>query len=54
MYKLSLFTVGLLSLLAASAAWGQDVRYNFDKNADFSIFKTYKWVALKMQPKSMI
>lgn len=30
-----------------SAAWGQDARYNFDKNADFSIFKTYKWVALK-------
>jgi len=37
--------VGLL--LAASAALGQDVRYNFDKNADFSKFKTYKWVTLK-------
>lgn len=37
--------VGLL--LAASAALGQDVRYNFDKNADFSKFKTYKWVSLK-------
>lgn len=37
--------VGLL--LAASAALGQDVRYNFDKNTDFSKFKTYKWVTLK-------
>jgi len=26
---------------------GQDVRYNFDKNSDFSKFKTYKWVPLK-------
>jgi hypothetical protein len=34
-------------LLSVSAAVGQDVRYNFDKNADFSKFKTYKWVPLK-------
>jgi hypothetical protein len=34
-------------LLAAGAALGQDVRYNFDKNADFSKFKTYKWVSIK-------
>jgi hypothetical protein len=34
-------------LLVASAAIAQDTRYNFDKNADFSKFKTYKWVALK-------
>src|SRR5256886_2842812 len=38
-------TVGLL--LAAVAALGQDVRYNFDKNADFSKFTTYKWVTIK-------
>ena len=38
-------TVGLL--LAAGTALGQDVRYNFDKNADFSKFKTYKWVTIK-------
>jgi len=37
--------VGLL--LAAGAALGQDVRYNFDKNANFSKFKTYKWVTIK-------
>jgi uncharacterized protein DUF4136 len=37
--------VGLL--LAASSAVGQNVRYNFDKNANFSKFKTYKWVSFK-------
>ena len=43
-------TICLLSLLCASLATGanaQDVRYNFDKNTDFTRFKTYKWVALK-------
>ena len=34
-------------LLSVSTAVGQDVRYNFDKNSDFSKFKTYKWVPLK-------
>jgi len=34
-------------LFAASAALGQDVRYNFDKDTDFSKLKTYKWVTLK-------
>jgi hypothetical protein len=37
-------------LLAATAALGQDVRYNFDKNTDFSKFKTYKWVIIKDAP----
>lgn len=36
-----------LLLMLVSNAFGQDVRYNFDKNTDFSKFKTYKWVALK-------
>src|SRR5246127_500165 len=44
-------TVLLLSalglLLTVRSAFGQDVRYNFDKNTDFSRFKTYKWVILK-------
>lgn len=39
--------LGVTVLLGASTAVGQDVRYNFDRNADFSQFKTYKWVALK-------
>jgi hypothetical protein len=34
-------------LIVASAAFGQDVRYNFDKDTDFSKFKTYKWVTIK-------
>ena len=34
-------------VISAVAAFGQDVRYNFDKNTDFSRFKTYKWVELK-------
>jgi hypothetical protein len=34
-------------LTVASTALGQDVRYNFDKDTDFSKFKTYKWVTLK-------
>lgn len=34
-------------LLAVGNSLAQDVRYNFDKNADFSKFKTYKWVPIK-------
>jgi hypothetical protein len=37
--------------MIAGTALGQDVRYNFDKNTDFSRFKTYKWVALKGAPQ---
>jgi len=36
-----------LLLLAASSALAQDVRYNFDKSANFAGFKTYKWVVIK-------
>ena len=46
MNKLSLFSIGAL-LLVASVAAAQDVRYNFDKETDFSKFKTYKWVPIK-------
>jgi hypothetical protein len=34
-------------LAGACGAFAQDVRYNFDKNVDFSTFKSYKWVVLK-------
>ncbi len=34
-------------LLSVSAVLGQDVRYDFDKEKDFSKYKTYKWVAIK-------
>jgi hypothetical protein len=37
----------LLVMMAASGAFGQDIRYNFDKDTDFSKFKTYKWVQIK-------
>ena len=46
MNKVSLVSMGAL-LLVASVAAGQDVRYNFDKETDFSKFKTYKWVPIK-------
>lgn len=46
MKKIALVSIALF-FLAASAAIAQDVRYNFDKNTDFSKFKTYKWVPLK-------
>ena len=38
-----------LVLLASGAcrAVAQDVRYDFDKDKDFSKYKTYKWVAIK-------
>jgi hypothetical protein len=40
---LSLF----MSLASAGQAIAQDVRYNFDNSADFTKFKTYKWVEIK-------
>jgi len=46
MKKLFIFSTALL-LLAACSALAQDVRYNFDKNSDFSKFKTYKWVPIE-------
>ena len=46
MKRISVISLAMLVLLACSA-FAQDVRYNFDKTADFSKFKTYKWVTLK-------
>lgn len=34
-------------MMAAVSGFGQDVRYNFDKNTDFSKYKTYKWVPIE-------
>jgi hypothetical protein len=34
-------------LLVSSLAPAQDVGYNFDQQADFTKYKTYKWVAVK-------
>jgi hypothetical protein len=41
------FILSVVSLLLAAGSLAQDVRYNFDKSADFSKFKTYKWVPIK-------
>jgi hypothetical protein len=48
MNKLPTFCVAFL-LLAGSTAFSQDVRYNFDSTANFSKFKTYKWIALNSE-----
>jgi hypothetical protein len=45
--KKSLLSVLAFVLLLFATAFGQDIRYNFDKNADFSKFKTYHWVQIK-------
>lgn len=45
--KKSLFLLSVVPLLFISNSFCQDVRYNFDKDTDFSKFKTYKWVAIK-------
>ena len=31
----------------AAVAFAQDVSYNFDQTADFTKYKTYKWVPVK-------
>ena len=46
MRKILLLSAALL-LGSVAASFGQDVRYNFDSKADFSKFKTYKWVEIK-------
>jgi hypothetical protein len=48
--------VSAVLLVAISSMVAQDVRYNFDKNEDFSRFKTYKWVDLKdaQKPNNLV
>jgi hypothetical protein len=46
MKNLRIFLIALLGL-AASSAMSQEVRFNFDQNADFMKFKTYKWVTIE-------
>lgn len=46
MKKVAFLTVALF-LIGVSAVVAQDVRYDFDKDKDFSKYKTYKWVAIK-------
>ena len=44
--RLTLLTVALF-LSSVTPAVAQDVRYDFDKEKDFSKYKTYKWVPIK-------
>lgn len=37
----------ILLFLGVSLARAQDVRYNFDSQANFAAFKTYKWAEIK-------
>lgn len=46
MKKLTFLTAVLFFLCVGSAV-AQDVRYDFDKDKDFSKYKTYKWVPIK-------
>jgi hypothetical protein len=45
MKKFSFLCIALA--MVAASAYGQDVRYNYDKGTDFSKFKTYEWVLIK-------
>jgi Domain of unknown function (DUF4136) len=45
--KKLIFWALVLFLTNVSSVMAQDVRYNFDSQADFSKFKTYKWVEIK-------
>ena len=47
--KLSTWTIVLAA--ATGLALAQDTRFNFDAQADFSKFKTYKWVEIKSPEK---
>ena len=52
-----LFALTLAVLFGgATGVFAQDVRYNFDKEAQFASFKTYKWVEIKgaEQPPNQI
>jgi hypothetical protein len=46
MKKAVMFALAL-AVAGATSAYAQDVRYNFDKQADFAKFKTFKWVTIK-------
>jgi hypothetical protein len=45
--KKASFLVFILLFLGVNIAVAQDVTFNFDQGADFSKFKTYKWVSIK-------
>jgi Domain of unknown function (DUF4136) len=46
-YLASALLAFVLLMFGATGVVAQDVRYDFDKNKDFSKYKTYKWVPIK-------
>jgi hypothetical protein len=46
MKKLIFFAIALL-VMGVTATVAQDVRYDYDKDKDFSKYKSYKWVSIK-------
>jgi hypothetical protein len=42
-----IFGIAAALMLVAGVAYGQDVSYNYDQQADFTKYKTYKWVEVK-------
>ena len=46
MKKLAFLMVVLL-MFGVRCSFAQDIRYDFDKDKDFSKYKTYKWVPIK-------
>ena len=50
MKRLSFLVLALL-LVGVRVAVAQDVRYDYDKDTDFSKFKTYKWVSVQGSDK---
>jgi hypothetical protein len=46
MNKLIFFAIALL-VVGVTATVAQDVRYDYDKDKDFSKYKSYKWVSIK-------
>src|SRR3954471_6777436 len=47
MMRVRLVLPMLMLLVGATHALAQDVRYNFDNQANFASFRTYKWVVIK-------
>jgi hypothetical protein len=42
-----IMVLSALVLAVATSAFAQDIKYNFDKQANFAAFKTFKWVVIK-------
>lgn len=44
----------LAVLFVGFAAWAQNVRYNYDRDADFGKYKTYQWVESKEMARDQL